>query len=91
MSGSAGGQGNEAAGEAAPRGASVVVTSMAAGGRRFLLLRPSAADPDESGWDWVLPGGCRAPGEGIAACAARELREETGLAGQPPPVRPGTS
>jgi 8-oxo-dGTP diphosphatase len=29
--------------------------------------------------DWVLPGGRPRPGEGSAACAHREVREETGL------------
>lgn len=65
------------------RGASVVVTSVAPQGRMLLLLRPSAADPDESGWDWVLPGGRRQSGEDIAACAARELSEETSIHDQP--------
>lgn len=29
--------------------------------------------------DWVLPGGSPLPGEGLLACARRELAEETGL------------
>lgn len=29
--------------------------------------------------DWVLPGGSPRPGESMAACARREVREETGL------------
>ncbi len=29
--------------------------------------------------DWVLPGGTPRAGEGMAACARREVREETGL------------
>jgi 8-oxo-dGTP diphosphatase len=29
--------------------------------------------------DWVLPGGAPQPGESTAACARREVREETGL------------
>ncbi|MFB9831538.1 NUDIX domain-containing protein [Actinoallomurus acaciae] len=31
------------------------------------------------GGDWVLPGGCPRPGEGLAACARREVLEETGI------------
>jgi len=34
--------------------------------------------------DWVLPGGSPSPGESMAACAQREVLEETGL-----PVTPG--
>jgi 8-oxo-dGTP pyrophosphatase MutT (NUDIX family) len=33
--------------------------------------------------DWVLPGGSPRPGESMAACARRELREETGIAAEP--------
>lgn len=69
-----------------PRGASVVVTGLTPEGRRYLLLRPSSADPDENSWPWVLPGGCRLPGEDIADCATRELREETGIDARPRPV-----
>lgn len=33
--------------------------------------------------DWVLPGGSPREGESMAACARREMREETGLAAEP--------
>lgn len=36
--------------------------------------------------DWVLPGGTPRPGESVAACVRRELREETGLAATPASV-----
>ena len=68
-----------------PRGASVVVTSLAPEGRVY-LLRPSDTEPEESRWPWVLPGGCREPGEDIADCAVRELLEETGIDAQPLPA-----
>ena len=44
-------------------------------GEAVLLLHRTAHRRD----DWVLPGGCPRPGEGTAACARREVREETGL------------
>jgi 8-oxo-dGTP diphosphatase len=40
-----------------------------------LLLHRTNAPTD----DWVLPGGNPRPGESLAACAHREVREETGL------------
>jgi 8-oxo-dGTP pyrophosphatase MutT (NUDIX family) len=52
---------------------------------RVLLLR-SADVADGGDWAWVPPGGGREPGEEIAACAARELVEETGIVGIPAPV-----
>jgi 8-oxo-dGTP pyrophosphatase MutT (NUDIX family) len=33
--------------------------------------------------DWVLPGGTPRPGESMAACARREVREETGMLADP--------
>ena len=33
--------------------------------------------------DWVLPGGTPRPGESMAACARREVLEETGLTVDP--------
>lgn len=33
--------------------------------------------------DWVLPGGTPREGEGVAACARRELLEETGVSADP--------
>ena len=46
-------------------------------GDEFLLIHRTATD------DWVLPGGRPRPGESMAACARREVREETGLHVQP--------
>jgi len=44
-------------------------------GRFLLVLR---ADPPEAG-RWSIPGGKVIPGETLAAAAAREVREETGV------------
>ena len=43
-------------------------------GDEVLLVRRT-----RNGGDWVLPGGCPNPGEGMAACARREVLEEAGL------------
>jgi 8-oxo-dGTP diphosphatase len=43
--------------------------------REVLLIHRSRGGVD----DWVLPGGSPRPGESTAACARREVREETGL------------
>lgn len=44
------------------------------GGEVLLVRRTHGEDPD-----YVLPGGTPRPGEPLAACARREVREETGL------------
>jgi len=43
--------------------------------RTVLLVHRVGSGAD----DWVLPGGTPRPGESMAACARREVREETGL------------
>jgi 8-oxo-dGTP diphosphatase len=43
--------------------------------RSVLLLHRAYGSAD----DWVLPGGTPRPGESMASCARREVREETGL------------
>jgi 8-oxo-dGTP pyrophosphatase MutT (NUDIX family) len=63
-----------------PYGAAVIVYRRVDGAVEYLLLHRSAAAPDFDGdWAWTPPAGGRWPGEDVAACAARELREETGL------------
>lgn len=58
----------------------IVVYRCKAGGREFLLLHRAHHGPHYEGeWAWGPPSGARYPGEAIEACAARELREETGL------------
>jgi 8-oxo-dGTP pyrophosphatase MutT (NUDIX family) len=69
-----------------PYNSNVVVTSQSPTGMRVLLLHPSDIDGNHGDWGWVPPGGCREPGEDIAACAARELIEETGIDGVPDPI-----
>jgi 8-oxo-dGTP pyrophosphatase MutT (NUDIX family) len=45
-----------------------------------LLLHRSHHGPEYAGdWAWTPPSGARWPREPIDVCAARELREETGL------------
>lgn len=72
-----------------PGGAAVVVMTQSPSGRRFLILHRGPDDThyvDEGDWAWGPPSGCREPDEDIAACAARELHEETGLRAEPIPV-----
>ena len=73
-----------------PFGATVVVYRLVEGGAEFLVLhRPHAAREHDEDWVWTPPSGARYPGEEIAACAVRELAEETGLDLVPVPVRLG--
>ncbi|HET7038018.1 MAG TPA: NUDIX domain-containing protein [Thermomicrobiaceae bacterium] len=64
----------------APFGAAVVVCRHGERGPELLVLHRAQLGPDfEGDWAWGPPSGARYPGESIAVCAARELREETGL------------
>lgn len=58
---------------------SVLVTR----GRDILLIRRDPGARRERQEYWVLPGGRPRPGEGVLACARREVAEETGLVVQP--------
>lgn len=65
-----------------PHGVSIVVYRRvgAEAGDEFLLLHRAHHGPDYEGdWAWTPPSGARLPDEALDACAARELREETGL------------
>jgi|HubBroStandDraft_6_1064221.scaffolds.fasta_scaffold159294_2 8-oxo-dGTP pyrophosphatase MutT (NUDIX family) len=65
-----------------PFGATVVVASRSPAGWRYVLLHRAHHGPGFDGdWAWTPPSGSRKPGEDIAACAARELHEESGLSG----------
>jgi len=72
--------------EFARRSARVIVLDAA---DRLLLIR-SAAEPDHPGssYAWFTPGGGVEAGEELAAAAARELLEETGLRADPAGLRP---
>ncbi len=70
-----------------PHGATVVVASQSPDGWRYLLLHRAHHGPQFEGeWAWTPPAGARFPDEDIAACAARELEEESGLRGMPKPL-----
>jgi 8-oxo-dGTP pyrophosphatase MutT (NUDIX family) len=70
-----------------PNGAMVAVFSQSPDGRRYLLLHNVEYARGQTGdWAWGPPSGCLEPGEDIAACAARELLEETGIRATPVPV-----
>src|SRR5207244_4189438 len=75
-----------------PFGASVVVVRGGDAGTEVLLLHRAHHGPDYVGnWAWTPPAGARLPGEPIATCAARELREETGLSLPVVPTTCGTA
>jgi 8-oxo-dGTP pyrophosphatase MutT (NUDIX family) len=60
----------------APFGATVAVRR----GDEWLVLHRAHEGPHYEGdWAWTPPSGARLPGETLEDCAARELREETGL------------
>ena len=74
-----------------PHGVSIVVYRRADAGYEFLLLHRAHHGPDYEGdWAWTPPSGARLPGEPLDACAARELREETGLSLTPQPTDLGS-
>jgi len=65
-----------------PFGATIVVSCLMNGDRRYLLLHRAHAGPAYEGdWAWTPPAGSRLPDEPIEICAVRELAEETGLSG----------
>jgi 8-oxo-dGTP pyrophosphatase MutT (NUDIX family) len=67
-----------------PHGATIVVAARSPAGWRYLLLHRGHHGPGwEGDWAWTPPAGSRKPGEGIAACATRELQEESGLRAEP--------
>ena len=65
-----------------PYASCVVVWRNGSAGRELLVLhRLAPGGPGfEGDWAWTPPSGARQPGETPEAAAARELREETGLA-----------
>jgi len=64
-----------------PFGATIVVWRTVDRQREWLILHRAHNGVTYDGdWAWTPPAGSRRPGESVAACAARELREEAGLA-----------
>jgi 8-oxo-dGTP diphosphatase len=59
----------------APDGIELRCSAIVVRNRSVLLIHRAHRGAD----DWVLPGGTPKPGESMAACARREVCEETGL------------
>jgi 8-oxo-dGTP diphosphatase len=59
----------------APDGIELRCSAIVVRNRSVLLIHRAHSNAD----DWVLPGGTPRPGESMAACARREVCEETGL------------
>ena len=79
-------------GDERPHGATVVVFRRADGRLEFLMLHRAHLGPDYEGdWAWTPPAGARYPGEPVASCARRELREEAGLELDVVPTECGTA
>jgi 8-oxo-dGTP pyrophosphatase MutT (NUDIX family) len=68
-----------------PHGVMVVVYRDTDSGTEVLLLH-RAGLPNSGDWAWTPPSGARFPGEELAACSERELREETGIVANVMPV-----
>jgi 8-oxo-dGTP pyrophosphatase MutT (NUDIX family) len=67
-----------------PHGATVVVASRSPQGWRYVLLHRGHHGRDwADDWAWTPPSGAGKPGENVAACAVRELHEETGIRAEP--------
>ena len=70
-----------------PHGATVLVLSRGPTEWRYLVLHRAHRGLDLDGdWAWTPPAGARFPNENIAVCAARELREESGVTGTARPL-----
>ncbi len=67
-----------------PIGASIIVYREGKSGLELLILHRAHDGADYEGdWAWTPPSGARQPGEDIDQVASRELKEETGLRGEP--------
>lgn len=62
-----------------PYGATVLVYRRSDRGRPEFLVLHRAGAADVGDWAWGPPATTRLPGEDVASCARRQLRDDTGL------------